>query len=94
MEELPENIQLYVDREGMLRAKVDYPTKQCEDCGQMCKNRVTEYKMHIHPMLHWRHRCNICNLFEHPDTEEFCLTRIEINEYYRQKYMRKKLEDK
>lgn len=83
--ELPENIKLYVDRFGMLKAKIEYPLTQCEDCGQMCKNRVTEYKMHTNPMLHWRHQCKICKLWEHPDSEKFCLTSTEIKQYYKEK---------
>lgn len=84
MNDFPDNIQIVVDQHGFVKIKkIEYPEVECEDCGCMVQNRVTEYKLYTTPCLHWKHKCKNCGLYQNPESDCFEFTLPEIREYYR-----------
>ena len=53
--------------------KIRNEISKCEDCGKRAKKRTITRKLYTYPINHWRNFCNNCGMFQHPETEKYCL---------------------
>ena len=69
-----------------LVTKIKNQCKLCEDCGEICENRIVTKRLLDYPERHWRERCS-CGIHKDPNTGTFTLrTNQELQDAFR-KYL-------
>lgn len=75
--------------------KIKTQPQVCEDCHKICDQprNIESRCFEEVGIRHWRTRCLSCNLYRHPDTNEFTLNPSNSTMYFRQwcKQIKKKL---
>ena len=57
---------------GVKLSKVKELTQACElGCGDIVTGQVVEHRLVMTPYKHWRKRCKTCNMWLHPNGQEF-----------------------
>lgn len=74
-------------KDGIVSVKeIVHSETPCEACGKPCVDRRLRIGQVRMPKLHWRTKCEFCNLWRDPETGLFTHTGKSIQERMRQYY--------
>lgn len=63
--------------------KIKHAHRACEDCGKICQDRRTSYRIVFTPKAHWRETCHECHLTRCPYSDKFVLGAGNVNAVFR-----------
>ena len=84
--EILQQLTVETDDYGVTSVELAPIKKQCEDCGNMVRNRSVQNKWHKNPVPHWRKKCNACKLWSHPEENTFDMTNVDLHRFLLAKY--------